>query len=128
MDNDALPAVQFSATSYSVDEDGGTVTILVTLNAAYAEAISVRYATSNGTATAGSDYTAASGTLIFSPGVTTRSFTIAVQQDDLEEENETLVVTLSDPINATIGPVSKATVTITDIEGKSYIYLPMIIK
>src|SRR5207237_7923658 len=64
-DDDGLPLVQFDSATYSVNEGGGTVTITVTKTGATAVPCMVNYATSDGTATAGSDYTATSGTLTF---------------------------------------------------------------
>ena len=65
--------------------------------------MTVNYATANGTATAGSDYVAASGTLTFAPGVATRPMTVSVNGDTTSEPNETFVVTLSSPTNAVLG-------------------------
>jgi len=67
----------------------------VTLSAAYNQAVTVNYATANGTATAGSDYQAKSGTLTFAPGVTTMTITIIVIADKVQEADETFFVDLS---------------------------------
>lgn len=82
----------------------GTVaaTFTVTLSAASTQPITVAYATADGTTTAGSDYQAASGSLTFAPGETSKSITMAVNGDRLPEPNETFVVNLSSPTNATI--------------------------
>ena len=61
------------------------------------------YATANGTATAGSDYVAGSGTVTFAPGVLTQTVSITVNGDVLDEVDETFVVNLTSPVNATIG-------------------------
>ena len=86
--------------------EGNTGTVAanftVTLSAASTEAITIAYATGNGTATAGSDYTSTSGTLTFAPGETSKTITVPVIGDRLAEPNETFVVNLSDPNNATI--------------------------
>ena len=75
----------------------------VTLSAASGLAVTVNYATSNGTATAGADYTAISATtLTFSPGQTTKTFNVAVLADSLDEANETVTLTISSASNATI--------------------------
>ena len=71
------------------------------------------YATSDVTATAPADYTAASGTLTFAPGVTTQTIPITVQGDLSDEANETYRVTLSNPANVTIA-TAIGTGTITD--------------
>jgi hypothetical protein len=74
----------------------------VTLSAASSQPITVAYATGNGTAGAGSDYQAASGTLTFAPGETTKTITVPIIGDRSGEPNETFVVNLSSPTNAVI--------------------------
>jgi hypothetical protein len=83
----------------------GTVsaTFAVTLSARSTETITVAYATGNGTATAGSDYQAASGNLTFAPGDIRKTITVLVKGDRVGEPNETFVVNLSCPTHATIG-------------------------
>ncbi|OLE54494.1 MAG: hypothetical protein AUG51_07860 [Acidobacteria bacterium 13_1_20CM_3_53_8] len=85
----------------------------VTLSAASTQAVTVDYVTSDGTATAPSDYDAQSGTLVFTPGQTTKTINIAVKGDTLPELNETFFVTLFNPVNATIA-TAQGTGTITD--------------
>jgi hypothetical protein len=77
-------------------------TFTVTLSVAYGQPVTVAYATANGSATAGSDYQAASGTLTIPAGQTTGTITVPVNGDRLAESNETFVVNLSSPTNATI--------------------------
>jgi Ca2+-binding RTX toxin-like protein len=91
-----------------------TVTYTVSLSSASPNTITVKYATSNVTATAGSDYTATSGTLTFTPGVLNRTITIPILNDALNEANETFRITLSAPTNASLGTTRIATTTITD--------------
>jgi Calx-beta domain-containing protein len=64
--------------------------------------VMVNYATADGTAVAGSDYVATSGTLTFAPGTTTQNITVLVNGDVVAEPNETFFVNLSSPVNATI--------------------------
>lgn len=84
------------------------LTFTVTLGAASAQTVSVQYATSNGTATGGAscgtsvDYVAASGTLSFAPGQTSKQVSIMVCGDTLNEPDETFTLTLTSPTNATI--------------------------
>jgi hypothetical protein len=92
-------------------------TFSVTLSAASTETITVAYATGDGTATAGSDYRAASGTLTFAPGETEKTITVLVIGDRLPEPNETFAVNLSAATNATIADV-QATGTIVDDEPR----------
>ena len=74
-----------------------TLAFAVTLDRAASGTVTVDYATSDGTATAGSDYTAASGTLTFAPGETAKTVTVAVLDDSHDEGQETLTLTLSNP-------------------------------
>jgi chitinase len=74
----------------------------VSLSAASGQTVTVAYATGNGTATAGSDYVSASGTVTFAPGTTTQFIDIPVGGDALDEPNETFFVNLSSATNATI--------------------------
>jgi hypothetical protein len=79
-----------------------SATFTVTLSAPSTQPVTVAYTTGTGSATAGSDYQTASGTLTFAPGETTRTITVPVIGDRLGEPNETFVVNLSAPTNATI--------------------------
>ncbi|WP_244457496.1 Calx-beta domain-containing protein [Roseomonas fluvialis] len=93
----------FSISDISIQEGtGGSInlTFTVTLASAMAGTTTVDYATSDDTALAGTDYTAASGTLTFNAGVTTRSFTVPILSDSDFESTEAFTVTLS---NATGG-------------------------
>lgn len=92
----------------------GTATFTVTLSAASAQDVTVSYATSDGTATAPDDYASASGQLTFGAGTTTETIPVSVHGDIADEgTQETFTVTLSAPVNATIGD-GTATGTITD--------------
>jgi hypothetical protein len=113
--------LQFSSATYSVGENGGSVVLNVARTGAAGGAVSVDYATSDGTATANSDYTAASGTLNFADGETQKAITINVNDDAAVEGDETFTVALSNPTGgATLGSVNAATVTIIDNDTCSY--------
>ncbi len=116
----AVPgALQFSAATEVVGEAGTNATVTVTRAGGSDEAVSVGYATSNGTATAGADYTAASGTLNFADGETSKSFNVAVSDDTLDEADETVNLTLSGPAGgATLGTQSTAVLNITDNDSE----------
>jgi hypothetical protein len=108
------PTPTLSINNVSANEgNSGTTpfTFTVTLSAASASTVTVNFATADGTATAGSDYTATSGTLTFNPGVTTQTITVNVIGDTNVEPNETFLVNLSAPTNATIA-VGQGTGTI----------------
>jgi len=77
-------------------------TFTVTLSAVGAGTVTVRYATANVEALAGSDYTAAGGTLAFLPGQTSKTLTVNLRGDTAVESDETFVVNLSAPAGATL--------------------------
>ena len=79
-----------------VDEAAdATVDFAVTLSRAASETVTVDYATADGTATAGSDYTATSGALTFAPGETAKTVSVPVLDDSHDEGSETFTLTLS---------------------------------
>src|SRR5262249_20591495 len=97
-DDVAQPGVlQFSAAAYSVDENGGRGTDTVTGTGGSNVPVSVTYATGDGPAAAGSDYTATSGTLSFAVGETSKTFTVPITDGALVEGAETINLTLSSP-------------------------------
>src|SRR6185295_12948216 len=81
----------------------GSLDFTILLSPPAATQVVVNYATANGTATAGSDYTAASGTVTFAPGETQKDVFITYSGDTVVEADETVFVNLSNPVNATIG-------------------------
>ena len=87
-------------------------------SAASSQDVTVDYAVT-GTATgSGTDYTLADGTLTISAGSTSGTITIAgIIDDSIDEPNETVIVTLSNPSNATLGSDDAHTYTITDNES-----------
>src|SRR5205085_287891 len=111
------PARSVSIAGASVAEGNSgskTVTLTLTLAAAAAGGETVAWATSNGTATAGSDYTAASGVVTLAAGATSATIALTVLGDTAVESNETFGVTLSSPTGGlTLGSPASATVTIT---------------
>jgi ELWxxDGT repeat protein len=118
LDDDSNRTIALSPLSVPVAEPlSGSVnaTFTVTLSAAAGRTTTVNYATANGSALAGSDYTAASGTLSFAPGDKTKTIDVAVLSDALVEGPETFTLTLSGPTNGTIVAGSgTATATISD--------------
>ena len=113
-EDDVLPVL--SIDDASVDEgDSGSVTLdfTVTLDRAARELARVDWATADGTATAGTDYRAGTGTLMFNIGDSSKTVTVTVAGDNVDEPNETFEVELSSASGATIGD-DAATGTITD--------------
>src|SRR5205085_6961111 len=92
-------------------------TFTVTLSTASSQSVTVAYTTADGSATAGSDYQTASGTLTIPAGQTSGTITVLVNGDRLAEPNETFFVNLSIPTNATIAD-SQAVGTIADDEPR----------
>ena len=79
------------------EAQGAVLGFTVSLSRAAADAVTVDYATGDGSATAGDDYTAASGTLTFAAGETAKTVEVAVLDDAHDEGEETLTLTLSNP-------------------------------
>ncbi|TWQ11162.1 autotransporter domain-containing protein [Xanthomonas vasicola] len=103
INDDAQPALSIDDVSVNEGNSGTTTaTFTVSLSAASGQTVTVNYGTADGTATAGSDYVARSGTLSFAPGVTTQNVAITVNGDTAVEPNETFSVGLSGVSNATI--------------------------
>jgi len=106
--------LQFDRAAYTVTE-GGAVTITVTRTGGSQDGVTVNYAIGGGTASAGADYTAASGTLTFGAGVMSRTFTVSTARDKRLEAAETIMLTLSNPQGgAALGTPSTAVVTVNE--------------
>jgi uncharacterized protein YcfL len=107
-----------AATSSSVNESAGSTTVTVTMTGTSADPVTVTYAL-GGTATQDTDYTASPATLTFASGETSKDITIEGLADGADDDDptETIVVTLDDPANASLGD-STHTITVTnDSEG-----------
>ncbi|HEY0142229.1 MAG TPA: Calx-beta domain-containing protein [Thermoanaerobaculia bacterium] len=113
--------LQFSAPTYTAGESGGSATLTVTRGGGTTGSVSATYSTSNGSAVAGSDYTASSGTVTFPDGdATPRTITIPIANDGVAEPDEAFNVSLSAPTNgATLGANDNAVVFITDVSPGS---------
>ena len=110
----AVPTVSIDDTTATVGTFTAAQAIFqVTLAAASGQPVTVNYATADGTATAGSDYIATSGTLTFAPGQTTRTITVPVLAAPVFKPDETFVVNLTAPVGAKLGQ-SQGTATIHD--------------
>ena len=102
----------FSVADATVEEaPNATLDFVVRLSRARHEETRVDYATSNGTATAGADYTADSGTLSFAIGETEKTVSVTVLDDDHDEGSETMTFTLSNPVPAATAKLGDATAT-----------------
>ena len=104
------------------EAEGAVLAFRVTLAEAQTSAVSVRYLTSDGTATAGTDYEAVSGALRFAPGETAKTVSVPVLNDDHDEGRETLTLTLSSPFGAQIADgTATGTIVNTDPIPKAWI-------
>ncbi len=109
------PRVDFQNSIFTVNEGAGTAIISVVLNAPVRITATVDYATADGTATAGADYSAVSGTLTFPPYTTLLTFTVPITDDIWAEPDETVLLSLTNPTSATLGSTNNpATLIILD--------------
>jgi hypothetical protein len=110
----ALPTLSIADASIAEGHSGKALLgFTLTLSAASASDVSVSYATSDGTATSGSDFTATTGSITLSAGVTSKKMVVLVTSDTNVETDETFVVALTNPTNAALGTAT-ATGTITN--------------
>jgi len=112
----ALSAVGFDKAYSGGPETASPAVLTVTLhNPPEGQTVTVNYDVTGGTAVSDVDYVLVSGTLVFEPGVTSRAIEITIIQDDLVEQDETIELTLSNPVNALLGAVKSHTYTIADL-------------
>ncbi|MGB7357632.1 MAG: Calx-beta domain-containing protein [Mycobacterium sp.] len=128
-DVDATPATPpaVSIADLAVAEGNGEHShfmFVVSLDKASTETVTVQYATSDGTATAGSDYAATSGTITFAPGVTSQLLHVDVLPDTTAEADETFTVTLSNSTGATVATVADAVATGTIVDDDTAVGAP----
>ena len=112
-----------SVADAQVHESAGTpLAFRVTLDEARTSAVSVRYATSDGSATAGADYVAASGVVRFEAGETVKTVHVAVLEDAHDEGEETMTLTLSSPFGAEVSDgVATGTIVNTDAMPRAWL-------
>ncbi len=123
-DDDSASTVSFALASSNSPEATTPADLTVNLALASAFTVTVDYAVNAaGTATAGgTDYTLAAGTLTFNPGETSKTISITIAEDALDEADETVIVDLSNPVNATLGATVQHTYTINDNDGSPQVY------
>jgi len=117
VDDDSAGSLAFTAATATVGEEDGSITLTVSRTGGSDGAVGVSYATGNGTAVDGSDYTADSGTLSWADGNTAdRTITITILDADVAPEaDEFFTVALSSPTGGvSVGTPSSVTVTIVD--------------
>ena len=111
-DNDDAP--ELAVADAQAIEDAGVMVFSVRLNAPSSLTITVDYATSDGTAAAGADYSAANGSLLFMPGDVEQTVSVLLQADEVYETDETFVLTLSNPVNAELADAAATGTVISD--------------
>jgi YD repeat-containing protein len=114
-ENEAVPSLAVADATVA-EGPAATATFAVTLSQVCSQAVSVAYATANGTATAGQDYTATSGTLTIEAGTTSGTISVRIANDALFEANERFTVTLSSPTSPVTLSRATATGTIVDTQ------------
>ncbi|MCU0259744.1 MAG: matrixin family metalloprotease, partial [Ilumatobacteraceae bacterium] len=112
-DTAATPTVTIADVTVNEGATTTTVTLTLTLDTAPTAPVSVAWSTVEGTATAGSDYTAAAGTVTFGIGQITATISVTILGDPIFEANEALSIQLSNPVGVAVGR-SSATVTLTN--------------
>ena len=117
----SIGSLQFSASTYGVAQSAGTIAVTVNRTGGSAGSISVAYATSNGTAIAGTDYTATSGTLDWADGNSaSQTVQIPISTATAFAGSKSFTLTLSNPTSgASLGSPSSTTVTITGSGGQA---------
>ena len=94
--------------------------LIVSLANTQAVAVSVDYVTTNGTAIAGEDYVATSGTLVFEPGESSKTVPVSITADVPPEPDETFVLLLSNPVNGFVAkPIGTCLITEVRVAGLS---------
>lgn len=119
LNDDSAPAITVNDVSIA-EGNAGTknLTFTISLSKPSGQSVSVNLATVDGTAKAGSDYTAQTGTFTFSAGETSKMISVVINGDATEEADETLYIFLSNSVNASIGKARGiGTITNDDASG-----------
>ena len=119
IDDNAYGTFDFSQPAYDANENGGAAIITVVRSQGTNGMATVDYEVLDGSARNGLDYVASNGTLQFLPGEISKSFSIGLNNDTLAEGIETVMLNLVNRSNATLGPISTATLNIIDDESVS---------
>ncbi len=120
-----LPVLTIGDANVSESDTGTTnVTVLVSLSEPSPISITVDFATADGSAVAGLDYVAASGTLTIPALATSHDLILEVIGDLIDEPDETFSVSLSNPVGATLGTPSSGAVTIIDNDPRTWFVAP----
>ena len=117
VNSDTVPAISLSNASVTEGNAGTTSAVFTaTLSASMAQALTVAYQTSAGTATPNVDYIEAAGTITFAPGTTTQTISVLVNGNTTPQSNRTFNLALNNPVGAMIG-AGRSVGTIVDNDG-----------
>ena len=105
----AIAVVGFTAMASTTGTTSGN--FIVNLSNSSTSTVTVDYATANGTAVAGTDYQATSGTLTFAPGVTSATIPVTILASSVTTGNSTILLNLSNPVNSTLTTSATGTIT-----------------
>ena len=115
IDDDPPPVIGFATATSTVAEGAGTASLTVSLGLASEKLNTIEYAAAAGGSAAAEDFTLVAGTLTFPPGTTSLTVPVGITDDLLDEDNETVRVSLRNASNARLGaPGDLHTLTITD--------------
>jgi hypothetical protein len=114
-ESEGLPELTINDVTVAEPANGSTlVNFTVSLSRSSSVAVSIDFATTDGTALAGSDYMANAGTLVFAPGETSKTVTVTVLGDALTENAENFIINLTNAQGGARIPDKQGTGTITD--------------
>ena len=116
-DDDGIPEVAFSSSTSTGSESVASRSLEVVIPFASLQQIAVDYSVTGGTAGSGTDYSLSSGSVLIEEGATSGAIVIpSIVDDSTEEADETIIITLSNPTNATLGSDIVHTVIINDYD------------
>lgn len=123
---DILAEIDFSQETYFVNEDVGEATITITLDyPVVMRDVSFDYSVTAGSATVNEDFSAVTGTLAILVGETFATFTIPIVDDLVKEADETVLISLSNPVNGYFS--QSVTQTLTIVDNQLSVFLPIIV-
>ncbi len=128
MDDDPPPTVQFSSAAYSATENAGRIVITVNLSAPSGFTVTVEYSAGDDAAQTVAENAITSGTLVYAPGETEKSFSVPILDDIGTQQERRVNLVLTTPVNATLGELGAAVLTILDVIRTQSLYLPVISK
>ncbi len=118
-----LPQIQVG--DISISEADGFADVVFSISAASEQVVSVSYSSGSGTSTSSSDFASFSGTISFAPGETSKSLRVAVYGDNQAEAQETFLVKLSNPVNASLERSSANVGLVDSNSGFRYLHYGM---